>query len=387
MPAHAPSPSHARRRPLAVRIAVAVLCVWLLTLGLLYLAGYRPLVVHSASMAPAVDTGDLVITRAVAPGTVAVGDIVSFHDRSREGRLVTHRVTERRRDGQRVAFVTRGDVNTAQEHWSSDSDARVGTLALRIPLAGYAVTWLTRPAIVLGLLAIVLALFAGAVVGARAARHTRRGVVRAALTGLASAAAIVSAPLMLGATQGAFSATTDNPGNTFAAAATFCGTAPRVLTSTADTYVAQENPTTNDGADPALQVASSSGQNSRVLVRFALPVAPVDPRCPMTSAVLQLNVLFLATTGRTLHAKRATAAWGEMTATWNNMPATTDVGLAATPSSGGQVNFDVTAQVASMYAGTNNGFLIRDSVENFFGTQIYYAREGGNAPSLTITYG
>jgi hypothetical protein len=51
------------------------------------------------------------------------------------------------------------------------------------------------------------------------------------------------------------------------------------------------------------------------------------------------------------------------------------------------VDFDVTAQVASMYAGTNNGILIRDSVENFFGLQYFYTREGGTAPMLTITYG
>jgi hypothetical protein len=214
----------------------------------------------------------------------------------------------------------------------------------------------------------------------------RPWAVRIAVALLASAAAIVSAPVMLGATEGAFSAVAVNSANTFQAAASFCATAPRVLNATADTYVVQGNPDTNDGADLAMQVASGAGQNSRVLVRFTLPVAPVDPDCPMTSAVLRLNRYVISTGGRTLHAKRATASWGELTATWNNQPVTTDVDLAAAPS-GTAVDFTVTAQVASMYAGTNNGFLVRDSLENSSGTQIYSTREGGNPPTLTITYG
>jgi len=388
MTALALSSTQAPRRSRAVRVAVALLSVWLLTLGLLYVGGYRPLVVHSASMAPAVDSGDLVITRAVAPGAVAVGDIVSFHDRTREGRLITHRVTELHHERRGVAFVTRGDVNTAAERWSGDSGARVGKLALRIPLAGYALIWLTRPAIILALLAIVLTLLASAVLAARATRHARRGVVRAMLAGLASAAGIVSVPIMLGATEGAFSAVADNPANTFQAAASFCATAPRTLNATADTYVDQNAPNTNHGSDAEMQVVSATGQNSRVLVRFALPVAPVDPHCPMTSAVLRLNKFVLGSSGRTLHAKRATASWVELTATWNNQPITTDVDLAAAPSGTNEVDFNVTAQVASMYAGTNNGFLVRDSVENGLGaTQAYSTREGGNPSTLIITYG
>ena len=380
----APSPRPVTRRPRAVRVAVGLLSVWLLALGLLYAAGYRPLVVHSASMAPAVDSGDLVITRAVAPADIAVGDIVSFHDRSRAGRLITHRVTALRREGRGVAFVTRGDVNTATERWSSAGDAQVGKLALRVPLAGYAVTWLTRPVIILALLALVLALLASAVLGARRTRHVTRSVVRFGLAGLASAAAIVSAPIMLGATEGAFSAVAANSANTFEADTTFCTTAPQVVSSVADTYVSQSDPDVNDGADPSMTVISQSGENARSLVRFTLPVAPVDPQCPMTSAVLRLTQQFSLFAG-TLHAKRVTAPWGEMTATWNNQPITTDVDLAAAPADDNA--FDVTAQVASMYAGTNNGFLIRAGVESVIGVTAYSTREAGSAPTLTITYG
>jgi hypothetical protein len=213
--------------------------------------------------------------------------------------------------------------------------------------------------------------------------------VRCGLAGLAAAAAVVSAPIMLGTTEGAFSAVTANAGNTFEADTTFCTTGPQVVSAVADTYVNQGSPDANDGADGALQITSQVSQNNRVLVRFALPVAPVDPQCPMTSAVLRLDVFFLSTAGRTLHARRATAAWGEMTATWNNQPISSGVDIAAAPSSSSDVEFNVTAQVASMYAGTNNGFLIRDSVEDnaTVARQIYTAREFGAAPTLTITYG
>jgi hypothetical protein len=76
-----------------------------------------------------------------------------------------------------------------------------------------------------------------------------------------------------------------------------------------------------------------------------------------------------------------------LTATWSNQPTATDVDLAAAPSGDGVTTFNVTAQVASMYVGTNNGFLIRAAVEDFVGINYYSAREGSVPPTLTITYG
>jgi signal peptidase I len=382
-----------KRRPAVTLALVATAC--LLTLGLLYAAGYRPLVVTSASMAPAVDTGDLVITRAVAPGTVAVGDVVSFHDRSREDRLVTHRVTAMHREGRRVALVTRGDVNSGVERWSSAADARIGRLALRIPRAGYAVTWLTRLPIVLGLLALVMLGFARAVSAARGTRRAARRVSASALAALVSAASIVSVPIMLAATEGAFSAVTASTANSFQAATTFCP--DTTLTATVDTTLIQASPDANSGTDAQLQIQSKNVENDRVLVKFALPVTPAG--CTRTSSVLRLTLnplvyqFFYLGPNRTLLARHVTASWAENTATWNNQPSTdaTNPASMGPTTAPGPHDFTVTGQVNAWTAGTNQGFLIRDSVENAGAQaiQLYESSEASTVadrPKLIISY-
>jgi len=380
-----------RRRHLPRRVAhagLAVAVAGLLTLALLHVGGYRPLVVHSDSMAPSVGTGDLIITQAVRPAAVAVGDVVSFHDRSRGDRLVTHRVKEIRRDGGEIAFVTRGDANGAVERWSIGTDARIGRLAVPIPVAGYAITWLTRLPIILALLAIVSLLFAKALFGARRAPGAARVVARSLLAALASSATIVTIPLTLAATEGAFSAVTANAGNTFQAAASFCGS--QSVTPDADSYVNQQAPTANFGAAGLMEIDSEATRNMRVLVSFALPTPPAG--CTVNTAVLELK-RWVGIPYRTLHAKRVTAEWFENAVTWSNQPVSTPVNLATASTGGGigaaTISFDVKTLLASMYAGTNYGFLVKDSAEDTpNGAQAIYSREAGaaNAPKLIITY-
>jgi signal peptidase I len=388
MAAVAHPPGHGKRR-LRARALLAVLATaWLLALGLLYAAGYRPLVVASGSMAPSAATGDLIITHAVAPGAVAVGDVVSFHDRSRDGSLVTHRVTAMHREGGRTAFVTRGDVNGGVERWSSAADARIGRLALRIPLAGYAVTWLTQLPIILALLAIVLLAFTRGASAARGTVRATRRVARSTLAALASAATIISIPLMLATTEGAFSAVTSNAANSFQAAAQWCPSAS--ATANADTAIAENSPTSNFANDASLLVVSRPAENYRTLVRFPLAATPAG--CSVTTATMTLARGQIAGDGRTVQARRAQSAWVENTVTWNTKPVGSGTDVAAITTSGTTSSFDVTQQVKTMLGGTNTGFIIQDSVEGYAGSfgigawQLYDSREATTAPTLTITY-
>jgi len=95
--------------------------------------------------------------------------------------------------------------------------------------------------------------------------------------------------------------------------------------------------------------------------------------------------------GRTLEARRVAGSWAENTVAWSTQPLSVVNGLATATSGVGPIIFDVTALVAVMYSGTTNqGFLIRDSVENGATpyVQAFYSREAGvNPPTLTITYG
>jgi hypothetical protein len=298
------------------------------------------------------------------------------------------------RAGRQVALVTRGDVNSGVERWSTAADARIGKLALRIPHAGYAVTWVTRLPIILALLAIVLLAFVRAVGAARGSRRVVRRVSGSALSALASAAMIISVPLMFSATEGAFSAVTANAANSFQAAATFCSSA--TLNATADTALTESSPGTNHGGLVELAVQSETGQNIRSLVKFAVPTVPAG--CTMTSARLRLTLTpsavvfgFYLGMGRTLQALHVTGAWTENGATWTNKPATTTINQAlyATGFAVAPHDFTVTSQVAAMIAApaTNNGFLIRDSVESDSGSQPYHSRQAASGvPTLTITY-
>jgi signal peptidase I len=143
-------------------IAVAAIAVAVLP-WVLRVAGYRPLIVQSGSMAPAVRTGDAIVSRVVHPSEVGVGDVVTFVDATRGGRLITHRVVEVRHHGSHYAFVTKGDGNTAVERWDIDDNTTLGRMALRIPKLGFFMAVTSTPiwgallgAVVLGMLTVTV---------------------------------------------------------------------------------------------------------------------------------------------------------------------------------------------------------------------------------------
>ncbi|MGQ0805172.1 MAG: signal peptidase I [Actinomycetota bacterium] len=155
----ATSPTARRLRRAADRVALGLLVAVALALVAVVVAllgGLRPFVVRSGSMAPAIDTGDVVVTRPVHPAQVDHGDIVTFRDPSRSETLVTHRVVHVRRDGDQYSFVTKGDANTGTEQWSVAAEGTVGARVLRIPKVGYLVTKLAEPGVRVALLAAAL---------------------------------------------------------------------------------------------------------------------------------------------------------------------------------------------------------------------------------------
>jgi hypothetical protein len=193
---------------------------------------------------------------------------------------------------------------------------------------------------------------------------------------------------MVGQTWGAFSDTTDNAGNTFQAAASFC-TAPgnQTVYSNADTTLAEAAPTMNFGtSSTAFGVRSSSSGDARSLVRYPLPSVPAG--CVVTGATLRLYTS-AGVTGRTLQAFRVSANWVETVVTWNTQPGTTGAAVTAPSVASGWVTWSVTPMVQAMYSGTNNGFLLRDSVENSATTrdQTMHPRENTNDPQLIVTFG
>jgi signal peptidase I len=128
------------------------------------LVGYRTYPVLSGSMTPAIRAGDAVVVASISPLQARIGNIVAFRDPLNQSRLYNHRVRAISRVGNRVLFITQGDENTGQEHWSVPVTGRIGRVIYRVPAVGFVLVYLKSPAgrivsitgAALGLLALVL---------------------------------------------------------------------------------------------------------------------------------------------------------------------------------------------------------------------------------------
>ena len=96
--------------------------------------GFHPVVVLSGSMVPALNVGDVAVTRAAAPAELQIGDVITF--RAHSG-FITHRIIgiEESVDGPR--FRTQGDANVTPDTELVPASAVVAKLSYRIPRIGF----------------------------------------------------------------------------------------------------------------------------------------------------------------------------------------------------------------------------------------------------------
>lgn len=151
----------ASRPPAAKRGATALdhLLTVLAVLGLVVtgltvaasVVGLRPLVVRSGSMEPMIQTGGMVLVRAVPAADVRVGDVVAVQ--RPDGIRVTHRVLSARLEGARVVLQLKGDANDAPDP-DPVAVTGAGRVVWAVPLVGRLSTELTsaRGGFVLGCL-------------------------------------------------------------------------------------------------------------------------------------------------------------------------------------------------------------------------------------------
>ncbi|MHA6780363.1 right-handed parallel beta-helix repeat-containing protein [Pseudonocardia saturnea] len=161
-----------------------------------------------------------------------------------------------------------------------------------------------------------------------------------------------------------------------------CDAANITLVATEDAHVDEGFVVENFGAAEGLVVRSSApGQDARALVRFALPEG--GPACELTSATLRLNGDRDA--GRVLTAAPLAGAWTESAVTWNTQPAVTAAAPATAASGAGYREWDVSAHVAAMLAGTapDHGWLVSDAAEEGTGfEQTFISSEAVAEPPV-----
>ena len=204
---------------------------------------------------------------------------------------------------------------------------------------------------------------------------------------LGLAALVLAVAATTGVTLGAFSSTTNNAGDSFTAAATFCpSTGSQTVTASEDSNTQEDNPNSNHGSNNSLWVKSDNSKVRRSYVKFPLPAIPGG--CTVTSAVLRLYVR----TGpqpRTLAVYRAGAAWTEAGITWNNQPPAVGTAVSANYTAPGWLQWTVTNHVNALYAGSDFGLTVQDANEGV-GTDhedINSTEAGSNHPELTVTWG
>jgi large repetitive protein len=214
-------------------------------------------------------------------------------------------------------------------------------------------------------------------------------VTRLLAAAAAAALALAAVGAAAGTTFSAFSGSTSNPANTFAAAASFGGcSAAGTVTAPAsiDSWIDQGSSSSNFGSDQILKVRrQGSSKAMRALVRFSLPAVPNG--CDVTAATLRLYA-GSASANRTLRAYRIDESWTEGGVRWSNQPDTTGTPASATSASGWN-QWTVTALVEDMYEEANYGFLVRfDSEGNPAAEMQFHARnKGSQHPELRITLG
>ncbi|CCQ14926.1 putative integral membrane protein [Rhodococcus sp. AW25M09] len=143
---------------MSVGAFAGLICV-LFALAAVFL-GITPLIFRSGSMAPAIETGALALSKKTPATEIQVGDIVNVTNAAGNG--ITHRVIEIGAVGTDSAqLILQGDAN-------SDADvetyivSEAGRVIFSVPKLGYAVTWLSGPVAVFlgGILVGVLLMLA-----------------------------------------------------------------------------------------------------------------------------------------------------------------------------------------------------------------------------------
>ena len=213
-----------------------------------------------------------------------------------------------------------------------------------------------------------------------AARH-RRVLSTCAVIVVALLGSIAFRPV-----HSSFSGSAGNPGNTWTSPATWCTAGNATATATADAPLDQSSPSSPLGTASSLVVGADSSGYFRSVVKFTLPTVPAG--CVVSSATLRFTVTATSMSGRTIQAFRSAAAWSESTVTWNNQPSTTGTACTGPSVTSGNFEADVLSCVQALYSGTNNGFLIRDSVETLNRVQQWGSSEGSaaNQPRLIVAW-
>lgn len=154
-----PTPSRSRASRVGGLLSGALLLTALLLLVAVVVAGANGLrvrVEQTGSMAPAIQSGDLVVVQQTPITEIRTGDVIGVRNGS--GAVIVHRVKRIDGAGASLRVTTQGDANPTSERWTLRTTAEVALVRGTFPDVGSVVDALKGPLIALIVLVAALIL-------------------------------------------------------------------------------------------------------------------------------------------------------------------------------------------------------------------------------------
>jgi signal peptidase I len=127
-----------RKKPVWKTLTVIGVSLCALLVALLVLTGMlQVFVVLSGSMQPTFTAGDVILTVDALVRSLQDNDIITYRSPDTMKSLVTHRIVTIIKDGQGLAFQTKGDANEGVDQYVVSSELVVGRMIISIPYVGY----------------------------------------------------------------------------------------------------------------------------------------------------------------------------------------------------------------------------------------------------------
>jgi signal peptidase len=142
-----------RTKRVVLGISALLLASVVATGFVLWHKGYRAYVIHTGSMVPTDNPGDLVIDKAADRSQLHAGDVITFrHDLTPD--VVTHRIKWFKHG----VIKTKGDANRTPDAWFIRPNEVEGTVATTVPKLGYVVVYFQQTTGIASAMTAVLSL-------------------------------------------------------------------------------------------------------------------------------------------------------------------------------------------------------------------------------------
>ena len=112
--------------------------------------GFQTFVIRGGSMIPAIPLGALVVTQAVDPASLELGQVITI--RAANDVVYTHRIVAIDSSGPQLQFQVRGDANATPDAALVPASDVIGRVSFFAPVLGYLTAMLSLPSGIVSIL-------------------------------------------------------------------------------------------------------------------------------------------------------------------------------------------------------------------------------------------